>query len=303
MEYQTLCRDITVSRVGFGTGSSGFTGITKQACMTVKALSDILLYAYDRGVNFWDTSYTYGTYPHIREALACVPRGKVVLATKFSDNTRHVIEKKLDETLKALRTDYVDICLLHGVRSTFDLKMRAGAIEALARAKEKGYIKKVGISAHGISALGSALDVHELEVVFARVNWDGRAMDSYQEGFVSKVIAFPYVKEIVRSIIPRRIIGSFSARIESPRSTIDDQEAVKALLMRLHDSGKSVIGIKVFGAGLLAKEAEKSIRFAMSQGYLDSFILGMASKEEVDINLSLYEKILKESLGSLPQGS
>lgn len=287
--------NINISKIGFGTGSSGYTGINQQTKLTERQLADVLMYACDKGINFWDTGYSYGTYPHLCEALKQIPRDKVVIATKFSDTFEKSTNKKIIETLKILKTDYLDICLLHGVRNAFEMKMRSGALKALVKAKEKGYVRSIGISAHGIGAIEASLDIPEIEVVFARINWSGVSMDAYQEGLLSKLVAVPYVKEVARKIIPKKIIPSFSAQVESLQSNEREQETVKNLLQKCHNLNKSVIGMKIFGAGALTHDIEKSLRFAMSLKYVKAFVLGMISKDEVDENVRIYEKLLKST--------
>ena len=95
MEYVTIGSEpVKFSRVGFGTGSSGYTGVNKQTKLTVKELADLLTYAYDKGINLWDTGYSYGTHPHMREALKQIPRDKIVIATKFTDSFGKDIERE-----------------------------------------------------------------------------------------------------------------------------------------------------------------------------------------------------------------
>lgn len=53
--------------------------------------------------------------------------------------------------------------------------------------------------------------------------------------------------------------------------------------------------MKVFGAGALTNDTEKSLRFIMSLNYVKAFVLGMTSKEEVDENMRIYEKLLKST--------
>lgn len=299
MEYEIIGNEkIELSRIGFGTGSSGYTGINLQTKLTEKQLADVLIYAYDKGINFWDTGYSYGTYPHLCEALKQIPRHKIIIATKFSDTSEKNVDQKIKETVKALKTDYLDICLLHGVRNAFEIKMRSGALESLIKAKEKGSVKSIGLSAHGIGAIEASLDIPEIEVVFARINWSGVSMDAYQEGFLSKLVAVPYVKEVARKIIPKKIIPSFSAQVESLQSNEYEQEIVKNLLQKCHNVNKSVIGMKIFGAGALTKDIEKSLRFIMSLKYVKAFVLGMVSKEEVDENIRIYERLMKYSVTS-----
>ncbi len=292
MEYETIGKEkIRISRLGFGTGTSGYTGNNLQTRLTEKQLADILIYAYEKGINFWDTAYSYGTYPHVREALKQVPRDKVVIATKFSDSSEKKVNQKINDSLKMLKTEYLDICALHGVRNAFEMKMRSGALKALVKAKEKGYVRSIGISAHGIGAIEASLDIPEIEVLFARINWSGVSMDAYQEGFLSKLVAIPYVKEVARKIIPKKIIPSFSAQVESLQSNEREQEVVKNLLQKCHNLNKSVIGMKIFGAGALTNDIEKSLRFIIPLRYIKSFLLGMTSKEEVDENLRMYESL------------
>lgn len=116
-------------------------------------------------------------------------------------------------------------------------------------------------------------------------------MDSYQEGLLSKVLAIPHVKEIARKIIPKMILPSLSAQVESLQSSEREQRMVMDLMQKCHDSRKSVIGMKIFGAGALTNDIEKSLRFIIPLRYIKSFLLGMTSKEEVDENLRMYESL------------
>ncbi len=294
MEYEAIRNgEIKLSKIGFGTGSSGYTGINFQTKLTEKQLADVLIYAYDRGVNFWDKASSYGTYPHYREALKQIPRERIIIATKFSDSSGKSAIVKITEALKALNTDYLDICLLHGVRNAFEIKMRSGALKALIKAKEKGYVRNVGVSSHGIGAIEASLDIPEIEVLFARINWAGASMDEYQERLLPKLMAIPYGKKFARKIISRKIIPSFSAQVESMRSNAHEQEVVKNLLQKCHNVNKFVVGMKIFGAGALANNIEKSLEFIMSLKYVNVFMLGMTSKEEVDENIRIYERLTK----------
>lgn len=296
MEYEAIRNgEIKLSKIGFGTGSSGYTGINLQAKLTEKQMADVLIYAYDRGINFWDTAYSYGMYPHFREALKQIPRERIIIATKFSDSSGKSIVVKITETLRALNTDYLDICLLHGVRNAFEIKMRSGALKALIKAKEKGYVRNVGVSSHGIGAIEASLDIPEIEVLFARINWSGVSMDEYQERFLPKLMAIPYGKEFARKIIPKKIIPSFSAQVESMQSNAHEQEVVKNLLQKCHNINKFIVGMKIFGAGALTNDIEKSLKFIMSLKYVNAFVLGMTSKEEVDENIRIYERFVKSA--------
>ena len=53
--------------------------------------------------------------------------------------------------------------------------------------------------------------------------------------------------------------------------------------------------MKIFGAGALTNDIEKSLRFIMSLKYVKAFVLGITSKEEVDENIRIYERLMKSA--------
>lgn len=135
---------IEVSRLGIGTGTGLPSGHCAQALMDKNELSRLLLYALDCGINFWDTAFQYNTYPHIREALKQVSRKDVVLATKLTTADEKETIRDFNITLKDLSTDYIDVCLLHGVRTNTELQARYGALSAMVKLKEEGKVRAVG---------------------------------------------------------------------------------------------------------------------------------------------------------------
>ena len=118
---------IRVSRLGIGTGTAHPSGHCWQTLMGEKELAKILLFALERGINFWDTAFQYRTYPHIREALKSVKRSEVVLATKLTASRKKDARRDFDYSLKEVGTDYFDICLLHAVRTEAEFQQSSGA--------------------------------------------------------------------------------------------------------------------------------------------------------------------------------
>ena len=132
MKYRTLGKDLKVSAVGLGCmGMSHAYGAPADK----KEMTELLAKAVDMGYTFFDTAEVYGTAdnPHDNEELvgeALKPyRDKVVIATKFgihfdmeSDEVNHplvpdsrpeVIRKSVDESLKRLQTDHIDLYYQH----------------------------------------------------------------------------------------------------------------------------------------------------------------------------------------------
>src|SRR6516164_9941806 len=65
---------IQTSRLAMGTGTVGSGHHSHQTALGIEGLSDLLLNGYDHGLRFFDTADSYGSHPHVAEALKHVPR-------------------------------------------------------------------------------------------------------------------------------------------------------------------------------------------------------------------------------------
>jgi aryl-alcohol dehydrogenase-like predicted oxidoreductase len=169
---------LRVSRLAFGTGTDGVGGRSQQTALGVDELADLLWLAYDRGVTFWDAADAYGSHPHVAKALAGLPRDKVVIATKTMARSPDKVAQDVDRFLRELRTDVLDVVLLHFMTRPDWPQRYAGALEVLSRAKERGKVRAVGVSCHGLGSLRAAADSDWAEVVLARINMAGANMDA-----------------------------------------------------------------------------------------------------------------------------
>src|SRR5579864_4415557 len=73
---------IKTSRLAMGTGTVGSGHHSHQTALGVKGLSDLLLNGYDHGLRFFDAADSYGSHPHVAEALKHVQRDKVTVLSK-----------------------------------------------------------------------------------------------------------------------------------------------------------------------------------------------------------------------------
>ena len=96
---------IKVSRLGMGTGTAHPSGYCAQALMNEKELAELLLYAFELGINFLDTAFQYGTYSHIREALKHINRSDVVITTKLITSNKKDTIRDFDTSLRKLSED------------------------------------------------------------------------------------------------------------------------------------------------------------------------------------------------------
>lgn len=152
MQYTTLGRtDLKVSVAGLGAGGGSQLGLDRGKSRQEAA--DIIRLALDLGVNVIDTAESYMTEGVIGEALADRDRSQIVLSTKHhvapyrrNDElfTPEQVVAGLEESLRRLRTDYVDIYYLHALtmpRMDHALEKLA---PALLKEKDKGKFRFLG---------------------------------------------------------------------------------------------------------------------------------------------------------------
>lgn len=280
---------IRVSRLGIGTGTAHPSGHCCQALMDEKELAKLLLFALGRGINFWDTAFQYQTYPHIKEALKGVKRSEVVLSTKLTASKEKDALRDFDHSLKEVGTDYFDICLLHAVRTVAELGQSAGAFSALQRLKAEGKIRAVGLSSHGLGALKSVLDIPEIDVVWARINFAGINMDQHALGLYDKLASIPWIKRTA-AFLPKTLMALFRPKAEPPPLSEGNRKAVEETLGMIHAQSKGIVGMKVLGEGQLSNHANEAIEYVRELPFLDSCIIGMLDEKEIRQNCKLFDQ-------------
>jgi aryl-alcohol dehydrogenase-like predicted oxidoreductase len=152
MDYTTLGRtNLKVSVAGLGTGGGSQLGLDRGKSRAQAA--DIVRLALDLGVNVVDTAEAYMTEEVIGEALAGRDRTAVVVSTKhhiapYRKNdqlfTPDQVVAGLDESLRRLRTDYIDIYYLHALTMPrMDHALHA-LVPALLKERDKGKFRFLG---------------------------------------------------------------------------------------------------------------------------------------------------------------
>jgi predicted aldo/keto reductase-like oxidoreductase len=142
-----------VSAIGLGGHHLGLVGTEREATRIVHA-------AIDAGVTFMDNAWDYHdgkSELRMGKALAG-RRGDVFLMTKVCTHGRDakVGMRMLEESLRRLKTDYLDLWQVHEVAYYNDPErhfMKGGVIEALDKAKRQGKVRFVGFTGHKDPAL------------------------------------------------------------------------------------------------------------------------------------------------------
>ncbi len=179
---------IKTSRLAMGTGTNGVNHKSHQtSTLGVAGLAALLENGYDNGLRFFDTADSYGSHPHVAEALKHVDRTKVTVLTKSWSRDAAGIQADLDRFRKELGTDYLDIVLMHCLTEGDWTTRYRGAMDALEEAKQKGIIRAHGCSCHSIEALRAASKSPFVEVDLVRINPVGAIMDAEPDTVVSVI--------------------------------------------------------------------------------------------------------------------
>ena len=137
--------DIYVTPIGLGVLTIGNT----QLDLPLEEGAEVVRYAYEKGINLFDTAQYYETYPYIREAFKDVDMSagnpdRPIIASKSLDHTYEEMKAAIHECLDALGIDRIDIFKMHEVRQEPDWSDRAGAWQCLIDYKRKGIIGAIG---------------------------------------------------------------------------------------------------------------------------------------------------------------
>lgn len=193
--------NIMVSKLCFGS----LTMTPAQANLSIEEGAKLIIYAYNKGINFIDTAEYYDNYQYIREALKGINREDFVITTKCYAYTREMAKNSLNKALKELDTDYIDIFMLHEQESIHTLKGHREAIDYFIEAKKQGKIKAVGISTHFVAGVLGAIEVKDIDIIHPIVNMEGIGI---QDGTIDEMLdALKKAYDIGKGIYAMKPLG------------------------------------------------------------------------------------------------
>jgi predicted aldo/keto reductase-like oxidoreductase len=135
-----------------------------------------LNHAIDLGITYLDTAYAYGdgkSESRVGQVMAS-RRNEVWLATKIPDRSRDEFLRRLEGSLKRLRTDHVDLVHIHSLGQADDLaKIEApdGALKGLLEAREQRMARFIGMTSHTSGeVMARAIERHDLDCVQMALN-------------------------------------------------------------------------------------------------------------------------------------
>ena len=148
MDYVTFGRTgLNVSVMGLGCGGPSRIGMSADKSEAESV--DIVRRALDAGVNFIDTAEGYGTEGIVGKGIASVPRDQVIISSKKScsqEISPALVRQSIEVSLSRLRTDYIDVYNLHGVRPAQYVTLRDEILPTFVDLKKEGKIRFIGVS-------------------------------------------------------------------------------------------------------------------------------------------------------------
>ena len=205
--------------------------------------------ALDLGITYFESARAYASSESYYGMALQEQREEIFLASKSHERTGDGALKHLEATLKNMKTDFLDLWMIHDVRSPKDVEQifgPKGAAKAFEAAKRNKLVRFVGISGHrNPTILSRALDLFPFDVVLMPVN-----------------PAEPHYWSFLGEVLPKAL-----------------DKGMGILGMKTLSRGVSV---KIFGS----ETVEMFLRFAMTQT-ISAAVVGCETIEQLEMNVRL----------------
>ncbi len=275
-------------------GGYGFGQVSEE-----KAI-DLLHYAFDRGLRVFDTAPIYGfglseirigkAFKGKREKTFLISKSGVTWDTNKRVNMTNdprVTQKMLEQSLKDLQTEYIDLFFIHWPDTNVDIRK---PMEVLSKAKREGKIRHIGLSNTTKEEIEKAQEIDGIEVVQSEFNFFNRQILDLLPYLKKNLISFmswgTFDKGILSGTVDeKRTFDKVDARSTAPWWKKQDKpakfEQVRRLRAQLEEDG---IDLVTFALG-----------FNLSHPGVDITLCGMKTREQVDSVLDALEKIPKDA--------
>lgn len=135
-----------------------------QRCSTDDAVQ-IIRRAYEGGINFFDTAHSYSDSQYKLGLALQGVRDKVIIATKSGAKDGKTILANIENSLRMLQTDYIDLFQFHQVTEMPNFDDPDGIYAAALEAKRRGWIRHIGASCHRINLAFELIETGKFETM------------------------------------------------------------------------------------------------------------------------------------------
>lgn len=268
MEYRQLGRTgLRVSEVGFGGAPAGLRNYLgawePESAEADERIAAAIRHAIDRGINYFDTAPGYGG-GRGEELFGHGLRGRrdrVVIATKVTGASADAVRRSVEQSLRHLGTDTIDLLQYHGgwyTQEQLDGILRpGGALAGMQAARDEGLVRHIGFTTEGTNGAASALiatDAFDVMQICYNLIFQHPYDPSRQAGLIYEAAARNMGIVTMRSLTS----GTFQRWLGMV--------------------APEVAGVIDWHRALLS--------FVLSNPHLSVAIVGMRSPEEVDANIA-----------------
>ncbi|MBA4410757.1 MAG: aldo/keto reductase [Odoribacter sp.] len=247
---------IKVPRLALGTGTHGGNQSSDMTRMGVENWVKIARHAHELGVSFYDAADLYGSHRNVKEMLKEVPREKATLLTKIWTRPENWNKDLPMKTIERFRSETSS--------DYFDIMLLHCMTNEKWQEEKKPYIETLSVAQQKGIIKTVGVSCHNFEALKLAVD-------------------DPWVEVILARINPEGLVMD---------ATTDE---VMAVLKKAHDSGKGIIGMKIFGEGKMAEESrrEESLKYVIGSGNVDCMTIGMTTIGQIDENVNRIMRIVK----------
>jgi L-galactose dehydrogenase len=279
MQYQTLGRTaLRVSKLGFGAATLG----NIYGDMTDNQATQVVHAAIDGGINFFDTSPHYGSTVSEKRLGAALNgrRQDVVLASKagrYGHNTdtdfdfsASRIRRSVEESLRRLRTDYLDLFQLHDIEFGNKMQIIEEAMPTMHELKASGKVRYVGITGYPLGMLMDVAKATQPDTILSYCHYN-----LLNTTLAKDVIPFARangVGLINASVVHMGLLTPQGSHNRHP-APIRVKEVARRAVEHCTQQGQSIVSV--------------ALQFALQQLDIGSTLVGMRTVEEVTHNISI----------------
>ncbi len=303
MRYRQLgSSDLHVSEISLGSWLTYGVGVENDTAR------ECLDRAFELGMNFVDTANVYGrgaAEEFLGDALSKRPRDSYVLATKLffpMDDTgqnqglsREQVAKQIDESLRRLRTDYVDLYQCHRYDQNTPLEETMEALTEVVRAGKARYL---GFSEWTAPQIQAALDLSPPSEKFVSSQPQYSILWRVPEAEVIPLSAANGISQIVWSPLGQGVLtGKYEPGSPPPKDSRMSSQTMGWAMDRFRDDDvlEAVQRLRPIADGLGITMAQLALAWVLREPNVASAIIGASRPQQVDDNAAAWGMELDES--------
>ena len=154
---EKIMEKVILGKTGLEVSKNGFGALPIQRISKADAVY-LLQKAFYNGINYFDTARAYTDSEEKIGAAFEYTRDKIIISTKTATQTGEDMWKDLEESLRTMKTDYIDIYQFHNPAFCPKPGDESGLYDAALEAKKQGKIRHIGITNHRIAVAKEAIE-------------------------------------------------------------------------------------------------------------------------------------------------